>query len=177
MLKLLNVIKTSVSKCCGSLSVPNNHYKIKRNITLSVQNRKKRMGSRRWESPDVFLDVVGMECIVMSYNVLAQDLLEKHMYLYTNHQRNNLQWNLRFERLMRNISDVHPTILCLQEVQQSHIPQYIKGLRKLNLTDHIYKKRTSGECTDGCAIFYNKNQLQLIDAHPIEFFRPDVQVI
>lgn len=135
------------------------------------------MGSRRWESPDIVLDVVGMECTVMSYNVLAQDLIEKHPYLYKKHEENSLRWELRFQRLMKNISDVHPTILCLQEVQKSHIPQYVNGLRKLNLTDHIYKKRTSGECTDGCAIFFNKNVLELIDAHPIEYFRPDVQVI
>lgn len=133
--------------------------------------------SRRWESSDIFLDVVGMECIVMSYNVLAQDLIEKHPHLYRNHHHNNLRWDLRFQRLLRNISDVKPTVLCLQEVQKSHLPQYVTGLRKLNLTDNIFKKRTSSECTDGCAIFYNKNKLEILDAQQIEYFRPDVQVI
>lgn len=131
------------------------------------------MGSHR--SPEIFL--AEMECIVMSYNVLAQDLIEKNAYLYKKHQHNSLRWDMRFQRLIQNISDVNPAILCLQEVQSSHMPQYVQELRNLNLTDHIYKKRTSVEFTDGCAIFYNSNVLQLIGAHPIEYFRPDVQVI
>lgn len=133
------------------------------------------MGSRQVH--DVFRDVAGMDCIVMSYNVLAQDLIEKHSYLYANYHYNSLRWDLRFQRLIKNIGDVSPTILCMQEVQESHIPEYVKGLRTFNLTKYIYKKRTSEELTDGCAIFYNSSAVEIIDAHPIEYFRPGVQVI
>lgn len=118
-----------------------------------------------------------MECIVMSYNVLAQDQIEKNPQLYRKYHRNNLRWDLRFERLMKNISDVKPTILCLQEVQSSHLSQFVRRLWDLNLTQYIYKKRTSNDCTDGCAIFYDSKVLTLIEAHPIEFFRPNLPVI
>lgn len=128
------------------------------------------MNSSQWESP-------AMECIVMSYDVMGQDLIGSNIHLYGNYHLYKKRWELRFDRLVKNVSDVKPTILCLQELQSFHLSQSVSELEELNLTHHIYKKRTSDDCTDGCAIFYDSKVLTLLEAHPIEYFRPDVPVI
>ena len=52
---------------------------------------------------------------LMTYNILAQELLETHSYLYRNHDRRALNWPHRYKLLIREILDERPEILCLQE--------------------------------------------------------------
>ena len=52
---------------------------------------------------------------VMSYNILAQDLLDIHRYLYDNHDPRALNWPHRYELIVHEILENKPDILCLQE--------------------------------------------------------------
>lgn len=58
---------------------------------------------------------------IMSYNVLAQDLIDKHSYLYSRHNRHDLPYDIRSERLFQEMKLIKPDILCLQEVQLDNI--------------------------------------------------------
>lgn len=113
--------------------------------------------------------------VVMSYNILSQDNVEKQRQLYNNHIECTLAWSHRFECLKREIESVRPTILCLQEVQDTHLHEIADGLLSLNYNRPLFKKR-NGEQSDGCAIFYNRNLFKLIDHHFVEFFQPQIDV-
>lgn len=114
--------------------------------------------------------------ILMSYNILAQSLLEKHSYLYRAHDPQYLDWPHRFECLTKEILALRPAILCLQEVQQSRLDEIADALRSLNYAKPLFKKRTSSDYDDGCAIFYNSQMFELIDHQYVEYFQPDVKV-
>jgi protein angel len=47
---------------------------------------------------------------VMSYNVLAQELLENHPYLYRYHDPRSLHWPRRFSGLIEEISYLRPDV-------------------------------------------------------------------
>lgn len=101
---------------------------------------------------------------VLDYNILSQQLLDEHSYLYQNHSNSALNWNQRFYNLVGEIIHNNPDILCCQvktttsnlslsfatflllpfktqEVQKSHLYDIQARLRSLNY-DVIYKKRT-----------------------------------
>lgn len=113
------------------------------------------------------------EFTLMSYNILAQDLLDGHAFLYANNNPTALPWPQRYERLMAEINAVHPDILCVQELQQDHVDQFWNGLASFDYA-LLYKKRTGGEKTDGCAVFYRRNLFDLVTHHEVEYFQPNV---
>lgn len=47
---------------------------------------------------------------VMSYNVLAQSMLENHMYLYKDHDRKDLSWMRRWNLLIKEIKQDSPDV-------------------------------------------------------------------
>ena len=84
---------------------------------------------------------------VLCYNLLAQDLIHKNMYLYDSHEPDVLSWDYRKINLFADLggskADVRCTlfvcvckcfieslillsqILCLQEVQQDHYETWV----------------------------------------------------
>ncbi len=113
---------------------------------------------------------------LMSYNILAQDLLNTHRYLYHSHDQNALNWKHRYHRILTEINDVAPSILCLQEVQTGHLDTIKSGLQSINSNfNYVYKKRT-GNKFDGCAIFYNSNLFDLIETVNVEYEQPGIEV-
>lgn len=141
--------------------------------------RQKRMSEtcRKWRtipsaarrSPD---DVM---FTLMSYNILAQDLLEMHEDLYEQHDHVTLSWPHRYDRLLAEINLVRPDILCLQEMQDDHKEQFSNGLANFKY-EMIFKKRT-GDKPDGCAIYYRRDMFELVDYHDVEYYQPSVKVI
>lgn len=115
--------------------------------------------------------------VVMSYNILAQSLLEKHPHLYNSHVPEFLDWEHRLRCIQNEILAIEPAILCLQEVQESHLTQIETALKPMNYAKPLYKQRTGHGYDDGCAIFYNSKHFQLLDHHYVEFYQPDVKVI
>lgn len=148
-------------------------------ITEDFQRLEEKLsGLRQWEyTPDWDQYVKypsGNAFTLLSYNLLAQSLLEAHRYLYQNHDKRALSWKHRYNRLVQEILSINPQILCLQEVQESHLESLHHGLSTLDLKV-LYKKRT-GYKDDGCAIFYNHKQFNLIEYHTIEYYQPGIQV-
>ncbi|XP_066250086.1 protein angel isoform X1 [Euwallacea similis] len=115
------------------------------------------------------------EFLLMSYNVLAQDLLDEHPYLYRFHNPKALNWELRWKNLFNEIKTMRPDVLCLQEVQHSHLKSYFSKLETLGY-EGLYKKRTGIRC-DGCAIYYKTDRLTLVEYETVEFYQPNVSVL
>ncbi|KAK5643651.1 hypothetical protein RI129_007496 [Pyrocoelia pectoralis] len=112
---------------------------------------------------------------IMSYNVLAQELLEEHPFLYTYHNPNALKWDQRWYSILGEIKFHKADILCLQEVQVSHLEQYNEDLGKLGYKG-VYKQRT-GIRRDGCAIYYKESIFNLVEHVTIEFNQQDIPVL
>lgn len=119
----------------------------------------------------------GHAFVLMSYNILAQSLLLKHSYLYKRHRAEHLDWSHRLMCLQMEILQAGPAILCLQEVQQAHLMEIENALRPMNYAKPLYKKRTTDDYDDGCAIFYNPDLFELVEHQYVEYFQPDIQVM
>ncbi|KAJ8913038.1 hypothetical protein NQ315_002054 [Exocentrus adspersus] len=112
---------------------------------------------------------------LMCYNVLAQDLLSKHPYLYNRHDKEHLAWNVRWNNIIQEITKYKPDILCLQEVQESHVSNYFSVLETIGYSG-VYKKRT-GERTDGCALYYKTDIIHLVEHTSVEYFQPNIAIL
>lgn len=120
----------------------------------------------------------GHAFVLMSYNILSQTLLNKHSYLYRRHREEHLDWPHRLSLLQSEILQAGPTILCLQEVQTSHLEEIENALRPMNYAKPLYKKRTTEEYDDGCAIFFNSDLFELVDHQYVEYYQPEaIEVI
>ncbi|XP_024861537.1 protein angel homolog 1 isoform X2 [Kryptolebias marmoratus] len=117
-----------------------------------------------------------MDFTVMSYNILAQDLLELNEHLYIHCPLEVLDWNYRCSLLLKEINNWTPDILCLQEVQENHYhEQLYPFLSQLGYTC-VYKRRT-GTKTDGCAICYRSTCFAEVAVSKLEFFRPETELL
>lgn len=112
---------------------------------------------------------------LMSYNILAQHHIHSQPSLYHAHDSDALKWPHRFDALKREIDEISPDILCLQEVQQSHLTEIANHFNKLGYDTSLFKKRT-GLQVDGCAIFFKKNLFELREFHFVDYFQPDIKV-
>ncbi|NXG42984.1 ANGE1 protein, partial [Psilopogon haemacephalus] len=113
---------------------------------------------------------------VMSYNILAQDLVEQGLDLYLHCHQDILSWNYRLPNLLQEIQHWDPDVLCLQEVQENHYWEQLEPTFKAMGFACFYKRRT-GTKTDGCAVCYKHSRFQLISLSPIEYFRPGLDVL
>ena len=110
---------------------------------------------------------------VMSYNILADELMRRHSNLYSQPD-NLLEWNERWQRILKEIQEYDPDILCCQEVQNDHFQSQISpALSALNFNG-FYKQRTGGK-NDGCAIFYKRDKFMLEDVADVEYHQPYVK--
>ncbi|NXO88647.1 ANGE1 protein, partial [Certhia brachydactyla] len=113
---------------------------------------------------------------VMSYNILAQDLVEQGLDLYVHCHPDILNWNYRLPNLLQEIQHWDPDVLCLQEVQENHYWEQLEPTFKEMGFECFYKRRT-GTKTDGCAVCYKHSRFQLISLSPIEYFRPGLDIL
>ncbi|XP_063393957.1 protein angel homolog 2 isoform X3 [Cydia fagiglandana] len=112
---------------------------------------------------------------VLSYNVLAQYLLECHPYLYTECTPRNLKWKVRAARLYDEILKLAPDILCLQEVQASHLNSFYSKFEKIGYSG-IFKRKT-GHRHDGCAIYFKHSLFEMQDTVSVEFYQPELPIL
>ncbi|XP_063546977.1 protein angel homolog 2 isoform X2 [Cydia strobilella] len=112
---------------------------------------------------------------VLSYNVLAQYLLECHPYLYTQCTPRNLKWKIRAARLYDEILKLAPDILCLQEVQASHLNSFYSKFEKIGYSG-IFKRKT-GHRHDGCAIYFKHSLFEMQDTVSVEFYQPELPIL
>ncbi|XP_028922594.1 protein angel homolog 1 isoform X2 [Ornithorhynchus anatinus] len=113
---------------------------------------------------------------VMSYNILAQDLVHQCPELYLHCHPDILSWDYRFANLLQEFQHWDPDILCLQEVQEDHYWEQLEpALRMMGFTS-FYKRRT-GRKTDGCAICYKHTRFRLLSSSPVEYYRPGLELL
>ncbi|XP_059504551.1 protein angel homolog 2 isoform X3 [Stegostoma tigrinum] len=118
----------------------------------------------------------GFDFSVMSYNILAQDLLEDNSHLYKHCSQPLLQWGFRFPNILKELKQLDADILCLQEVQNNHYRQQLKPVLE-SLGYHCEYKMRTGNKRDGCAICFKRSKFSLISTCPVEFYRPKIQVL
>uniref|UniRef100_A0A3P9HAB5 Angel homolog 1 (Drosophila) n=1 Tax=Oryzias latipes TaxID=8090 RepID=A0A3P9HAB5_ORYLA len=117
-----------------------------------------------------------MDFTVMSYNILAPDLLELNQYLYKHCPLEVLDWNYRYNLLVEEIKKWTPDILCLQEVQENHYREQLHPALIEMGYSCIYKCRT-GTKTDGCAVCYRSKRFAEVSFTKLEFFRPETGLL
>lgn len=166
-------------KCGNGINMNGNNF-LRSNKNVSYTNirhykkDKRNILQRKWDVRNINNN--GFLFSLMSYNVLAQDLLDMHPYLYKNNNKNFLKWEVRWLNILKEIGEHDPDILCFQEVQESHIQKYFSIFEKQLGYKYIYKKRTGGR-TDGCAIFYKTKKLCLMEYQKVEYFHQDVSIL
>ncbi|CAH2103446.1 unnamed protein product [Euphydryas editha] len=117
----------------------------------------------------------GFRFKVLSYNVLAQYLLECHPYLYTECSPQNLKWNIRAARIYDEIQSISPDIFCLQEVQVSHLKSFYAKFENLGYFS-IFKQKT-GHRQDGCAIYFKQSLFDMQEHISVEFYQPGMPIL
>lgn len=116
---------------------------------------------------------IPLEYRLLSYNILAQELLTDNMFLYYDIDNRFLRWQYRIDLMGQEVRKLEPDIMCLQEVQHGNLKEIIHlfGLRpngQLKL-EYVFKKRTGNRC-DGCVIMYDKNKFKLIAERNVEYY-------
>ncbi|KAK3914137.1 Protein angel-like protein 2 [Frankliniella fusca] len=106
---------------------------------------------------------------IMSYNVLAQSLLEEHHYLYRRNDERALDWKVRSKVLWKEIIEADADILCLQEVQASHLDSFYSKLKDLGYAG-LFKRRSVNNY-DGCAIYFKTDKFKLVDSALVEYYQ------
>ncbi|XP_026184756.1 protein angel homolog 1 [Mastacembelus armatus] len=119
---------------------------------------------------------VSMDFTVMSYNILAQDLLEANQELYAHCPLEVLDWSYRYFLLLEEIQKWAPDILCLQEVQENHYHEHLYPVLSQMGYTCVYKRRT-GTKTDGCATCYRGDYFSVVSLSQLEFFRPETELL
>uniref|UniRef100_A0A3B4BYL9 Endonuclease/exonuclease/phosphatase domain-containing protein n=1 Tax=Pygocentrus nattereri TaxID=42514 RepID=A0A3B4BYL9_PYGNA len=113
---------------------------------------------------------------VMSYNILAQDLLEANYELYLHCSEGMLAWENRVHAILKELQTWEPDIVCLQEVQENHfLEQMHPALIEMGYIC-IYKQRT-GTKTDGCAVCYHGDRFIQLSVSLLEFRRHDCELL
>lgn len=168
--------------CANILIEESETHKIERNET---RIRHRLSSLRKWEYTPLGKELQeqktkqpphSLKFTVLSYNVLAQHLLEEHIYLYRNVETEALNWDKRAERILREVTNTYADILCLQEVQTDHYDTfYVPKLTAMGFKG-VYKKRT-GNKRDGCAIFFRHSKFELKKSIPVEYCKPNVELL
>ncbi|XP_005089652.1 uncharacterized protein LOC101847300 [Aplysia californica] len=127
---------------------------------------------RNWHTVRAMDDRVpgSLEFSVMSYNILSQNLLEFHPYLYGQCEKENLKWRNRGPALVQQILAHNADVLCLQEVQEDHWVSLLRGAFHAHGYRSFYKRKPGNKC-DGCAVLYKADKFNLLRAVPVNMDR------
>ncbi|OTN67148.1 putative Carbon catabolite repressor protein 4 [Plasmodium knowlesi] len=123
---------------------------------------------------------VNNQFTIMTWNVLAE--IYGTIEAFPHCDPYMLAWSYRKTKIIQEILNNSPDIICLQEIQNEHFLDFFKpSLGELGY-EGVYKqktkeiftspsgKRRGGKYTiDGCAIFYNKKKLKFVETYALEF--------
>ncbi|XP_047364162.1 protein angel isoform X1 [Vespa velutina] len=112
---------------------------------------------------------------ILSFNILAQNLLEAHPYLYMQHDREALSWDIRKPLLLQEILEAQADVICLQEMQEKYLNEFLKPFKELGYK-YLYKKRTNDK-EDGLLLLYHSDQFNLVDYMKVEFYQPGIELL
>ncbi|XP_043594224.1 protein angel isoform X1 [Bombus pyrosoma] len=112
---------------------------------------------------------------VLSFNILAQYLLETYPFLYKAHDKQALSWKIRRQLLLQEILGAQANVICLQEMQEEHLEEFLVPLQELGY-NYLYKKRTNNK-KDGLLFLYRSDQLILIDYAKVELYQSGIKLL
>mmetsp|Transcript_31940 Transcript_31940/g.42588 ORF Transcript_31940/g.42588 Transcript_31940/m.42588 type:complete len:615 (-) Transcript_31940:99-1943(-) len=109
---------------------------------------------------------------MVTYNVLAEIYATQQQYPYCDFWA--LSWDYRFQNILREIVDVCPDVVCLQEVQADHYENHIYNAMSDAGFEGVYKQKTRQSMglagkVDGCALFWRRTKFHLVESYSIEF--------
>ena len=114
----------------------------------------------------------GVQFTILSYNILADNLMAAHPNLYTQSRREDLAWAGRWAGLRAELRAMEwPDIVCLQEVQFRN-PDHASELILPFLTSHGYTtvvKPKTGHKDDGCLTAFRKDKFILEESCPVDY--------
>lgn len=113
-----------------------------------------------------------LEFSIMTYNILAQDLLENHDHLYTGSEPGSLTWPARCQRLLAELELHRPDILNMQEVQHNHFHADLQPHLKQMGYRGVYQKRSNS--SDGCATLWKEDKFRMLRSTPVNYRRGEV---
>ncbi|XP_012063760.1 PREDICTED: protein angel [Atta cephalotes] len=111
---------------------------------------------------------------LLSFNILAQNLLEDHSYLY-NHNKKALSWKTRKSLVIQEIFEAEANIICLQEMQEEHLLDFVAPFKQHGY-EYLYKKRTNDK-KDGLLLLYRSNEFILLDYAKVELYQPGIEIL
>ncbi|KAK1126128.1 hypothetical protein K0M31_004769 [Melipona bicolor] len=112
---------------------------------------------------------------VLSFNILAQYLLETYSFLYTAHDKQALSWEIRRQLLLEEILGMQANVICLQEMQEEHLEEFLIPFKELGY-NYLFKKRTNDK-KDGLLFLYRSDQLILLDYAKVELYQPGIELL
>lgn len=158
------------SSQCSDVQINFSHNLLFGSSSHSQRNQSNASGGNT-HTEDHFLrrESASNEVKIMSYNILAQTLLLRHQNLYGYLERQTAEWEVRLKNITNEILGYNCDIVCLQEVEESHLECLTS---KLVNYKYVYKKRT-GPTVDGCCILYKPSKYTLIKQKFVEYFKSD----
>ncbi|SCM23285.1 carbon catabolite repressor protein 4, putative [Plasmodium chabaudi adami] len=117
---------------------------------------------------------------VMTWNILAE--IYGTVEAFSHCDPYMLSWSYRKTKIIQEILNHRPDIVCLQEIQNEHFLEFFKPCLNQYEYQGVYKQKTKeiftspsgkhkgGKYTiDGCAIFYNKKKFKFVEIYALEF--------
>mmetsp|Transcript_24542 Transcript_24542/g.27546 ORF Transcript_24542/g.27546 Transcript_24542/m.27546 type:complete len:592 (+) Transcript_24542:9-1784(+) len=109
---------------------------------------------------------------IVTYNVLAEIYATQQQYPYCDFWA--LSWDYRFQNILREILDVSPDVVCLQEVQADYYENQFYAAMSEAGYEGVYKQKTRQSMglagkVDGCALFWKRTKFHLVESYSIEF--------
>mmetsp|Transcript_25446 Transcript_25446/g.46111 ORF Transcript_25446/g.46111 Transcript_25446/m.46111 type:complete len:617 (-) Transcript_25446:205-2055(-) len=109
---------------------------------------------------------------ILTYNCLAEIYATQQQYPYCDFWA--LSWDFRFQNILREIVDVGPDVVCLQEVQADHYEDHFYSAMSDAGFEGVYKQKTRQSMglagkVDGCALFWRRTKFHLVESYSIEF--------
>ncbi|XP_076374447.1 protein angel isoform X2 [Megalopta genalis] len=112
---------------------------------------------------------------LLSFNILAQCLLETYPFLYKGHDKRALSWKIRRQLLLQEILGAQANVICLQEVQEDHLEEFLVPFRELGY-NYVYKRRTNDK-RDGLLFLYRADQFVLLDYAKVELYQSGIELL
>ncbi|XP_031833315.1 protein angel isoform X2 [Nomia melanderi] len=112
---------------------------------------------------------------LLSFNILAQCLLDTYPFLYKGHDKRALSWKIRRQLLLQEILGAQANVICLQEMQEDHLQEFLVPFTELGY-NYIYKKRTNDK-KDGLLFLYRSDQFILLDYAKVELYQSGIELL
>ncbi len=117
------------------------------------------MLSREWKYKSVGHD----DFTVMQFNVLADGLAQTGDFV--NCTTESLEWEARWPLIEKEIRNVDPDVLCLQEVNMPQdFSRILPGHAMLFCPKLYSPAQAAGSLPDGCAMFIRRDKFHVLDA-------------